>query len=212
MDFTELYYEEAFGCYPFESDEPKEKTQKTMDYLQDNLLPEREIVKFIESAARRQDHYLLPTDAYEHEAFWKGSLLEPDVFYYHPLLQLRSKAPTFNPVTGETNEAPFFLEMKIRYEKGALLHHIRKELRLPVELQDDVRDLGAVDYLLEKYRKVGIVPTIDFILFLVDEAKTREQRILSILNLSQVEQEVFISCQKMVPEMTAKKTNRIVWR
>lgn len=211
-NLAEQYYEHAYGYYPFDVEAPRVKTQNIIEYLLDNDIPQKDIVGLIEQSSRFQRGHLDPFDISSCEVLWRDSLLKPNTFYYHEELQIRPHAPVFNPMSGTTTSVPFYLEMRIRYSVIDIVRYARKQLRLPIELADDKRDSGSVEFLLKKYSKLTNVTAIDFVLALIDAAKDNERRITSILDVSNYEQLVFEHFERMIPELKVKKADTIVWR
>lgn len=212
MDLAEYYYEHAYGCYPFETNDEKDKTNKVIDYLVENHIDTGTIMAIIEKASSNKTGFLTPEDIYFYKPIWDNNLLEPCKFYYHPELQIRPAAPSFNPVTNETKTAPFYLEMRIRFTERDVANYIRRSIKMPDALYDEKRDLGSVNFLLNKYKNINVVEPIDFVLYLADHLRQREQMAVSILDIANAEQAVYEQCSRMVPEMAAKKANQIVWR
>lgn len=210
MDYSEIYYETVYGCYPHESEEPRRNTQKVFDYLIDNGYNSQAIMYLMDFFEPNKEGYLhieeLP------DMLWENSLIKRNVFYYHPELQIRPKAPSFDPATGKTTATEFYLEMRIKFSERDLMDYIRKSIKMPVALYDDKRDIGSVKFLLDKYKNINVVEPLDFVLYLADHLRQSEQMIVSILDISQAEQAVYEQCTRMVPEMTVKKANQIVWR
>lgn len=212
MDLAEYYYENAYGCYPFDTNEEKDKTQKVIDHLVENSIENVVIMAIIEKASAKRVGYLTPQDIYNYEPLWENTLIKPGVFYYHPELQIRPKAPSFNPTTNETTVGQFYLEMRICYNEYDLMNYIRKSIKMPAALYDDKRDIGSVNFLLNKYKNINVVESLDFVLYLVDHLRQSEQMAVSILDIANAEQAVYEQCLKMAPAMAIKKANQIVWR
>ena len=210
MDYAEIYYETVYGCYPHESEEPRDQTQKVFDYLIDNDLKSGVIMKVIYGFSPNKNGILHVNELPDY--LWEGSLINRNTFHYHPELQIRPKAPSFNPITNETIASAFYLEMRIQYSDKDLMNYIRKAIKMPAALYDDKRDMGSVNFLLGKYKNINVVKPIDFVLYLADHLRQSEQMVVSILDIAQAEQSVYEQCSRMVPELAAKKANRIVWR
>lgn len=210
MDYSEIYYETVYGCYPHESEEPKRNTQKVFDYLIDNGYTSRAIMYLMDFFEPNEEGFLRVDEL--PDILWEESLIKRNVFYYHPALQIRSKAPSFNPVTGKTTATRFYLEMRIKFSKSDLMDYIRKAIKIPVALYDDKRDIGSVKFLLDKYKNINVVEPLDFVLYLADHLRQSDQMVVSILDISQAEQAVYEQCSKMVLELAVKKANQIVWR
>lgn len=212
MDFVEMYYSNVVGSYPFETDEYKNKSQKTIDYLLDAGVSEELICKFIEEAPAND---YIASDMLP-EWLWDNSLLCKDSFYFHNILQITSKPPSFDPRTGKETVSPFFLEMKITYTMNDLIRYFYRKIGLDLMLLDTKRDSAAFKYLLDRYAKVAqFVEPIDFVLSLIDHAKSISEdgnTVRSIFDIKNYEQEVYKNLQNKVAEATLAKANKIIWR
>lgn len=212
MDFVELYYSEVVGCYPFNTDDNRKKTQAVIDYLIDAGMSDEEIIRFVEHAPASDclTPDLLP------DWMWEGSLLKKNTFYYHNTLHILSKPPSWNPRTGKQSVDKFYMEMKIKYGMRELIRYFYRTLGVSVELMDLKRDEAGFKYLMERYRKFEPeVQALDFVLSLIDYAKHMdedEQSVTSILDIKRYEAQVLEISRTRAAEAALAKANAIVWR
>lgn len=208
MHYADLYYALAFGKYPYETQEPYEQTCLNIQRLIDNGYTDREIEEAIERAAERRDVVFNK----EHDWTRSDNLIKSYTFYYHPELQLTSPAPKFDPMTGVTVTTPFYLENKMIYSVHQLSDYIASKIKIPYELRDISKETGAVEYLLKKYSKVGIVDALDFVLFLADEAGNEDRVFTNVLDIAQYDVTVLDKVKHATAEAAAKGANKVIWR
>lgn len=210
MDYVELYYELTHGIYPFEDDEPKIKTQKTIDFLIEAKISERDIVRIIEEAPKADylSHKDLPN------WLWENSLLDRDIFYYHHALQIRSKAPKMNMLTLEVESVPFYLEMQIKFSANDALLYFYDKANTEPSFRDEKKDLGAIAHLLSQYRRIDFIDGVDFLLSLIDYAVAIEDCSTStIFQLdSRYRSDVFEYLKQRTAEAKANHVDTIIYR
>lgn len=208
MDYLELYYSNNVGKHP-DSEMDRVKSQNIINYLIEAGVSQENILDFVENAPASQclDVTMLP------EKLWDNSLLKPDTFYYHHLLQLTSPPPQFNSMTRKETVYPYYLEMKIQFSMNELIQYAYRQLGLDYALADRKRDENALNYLLNLYDKKFEFEAIDFVLALIDTAKIEEDREFSnILEIRSYEQEVLKNFRTKIAEANLSNVNQIVWR
>lgn len=209
MDFVEEYYSSVWGYYPFDdNDENKYRSKKIIDYLMDCNIEEKHILKFVEEAPKQD--FLTPDIL--PEWLWTNSLIKKDEFYYHNLLHIKSKAPTWDALTNKETNYPFYLEIKIQFTIDNLTDYFYKKFRIPMDLIDRKRDEGAFNYLLNKYRGISFISSLDFVLSLIDYMHNEGDDTYNVLDLSKYEKEVYEILFRKVEQSKLEKTNKIVWR
>ena len=210
MDLVEYYYEIKYGIYPFSDEAPKIKTKKTIDYLYDIGYTENEIIRIIEEVNANDSltYDDLPED------LWKDSLLKKNVFYFHNQLQITSKAPTYNPKTMSFSSEPFYLEMKIRYSLDDALDYFYKKNNVEEFYKNKKRDIGAIQFLLEQYKKIDLIEPIDFLLFLIDYASDNDEGVIdNILNVdNKYRSEAYEYLKPRFTQAKAMGINKIIFR
>lgn len=201
-----MYYKMTKGVMP--SKEMFSTTRKTVEYLIDNGLSEKEILTT-----------LINTDSIDGvspkdlpDSLWEGSLIKRDTFYYHNILHITSPPPRWNPVTMKEEVSKYFLEMKIEFSENDVLYYYYAKLRVPIELRDEKKDLGGIKFLLDKYKKMK-VESLDFVLSLIDFCVDNEEiKVLNILDLSKAEKEVYEYYEYITSMAEHDKANKIIWR
>ena len=131
------------------------------------------------------------------------SIIAPisNVIYFHNELQIHSKPGSYNPETGMIEKQPYYLEMKRRYTMDNLLNYYYEKLMVPSYFRNTKRDVGAFKHLIESY-KFDNIQTVDFILFIIDYAVSKEIKISNPLELKNWAQqtyeylETYIICYK----------------
>ena len=106
----------------------------------------------------------------------------------------------------------FFLEMKIIYAIEDLINYYYSKFPENSEWKSENKDIGAINYLLNKYKRLKYISEVDFILFLIDYASYDEKRISNIIDLERYEHEVGKVLKAKVNNATTEKSNVIVWR
>lgn len=205
-----MYYELNHGIYPFETEEAKIKTQKVIDYLIDAKISEKDIFRVIEEAPKAD--YLRHEDL--PEWLWENSLLNKNTFYYHNVLQIRSKPPRMNMESLEVESVPFYLEMQIKFSVNDLLLYFYKKANTEYSFMDSKKDIGAIAHLLNQYSKIDFIDGVDFILTLIDYATEAEDcSTSSIFQLdSKYRSEVFELLKKRTAEAKAIHADKVVYR
>jgi hypothetical protein len=208
MDYVEMYYNLAHGCYPFSNDDNKIKSQKVIDYLKECGIEPYQIFRFIETASSMDclSPGMLP------EWLWENSLLKKDKFYYHNSLHINSQVPSWDPLAKKEVIYDFYMEMKIKYTTEELLRYAYTTLKIDCVLIDEKRDKASLGYLLGKYQKFEFIEAIDVVLSLIDHAANQENRVRNLLDVSQYESEVYDMLLVKVAEAKLAKANKIVWR
>lgn len=202
----ELYTRLGKGIY---NEEYRLKTKAVLLHLIDNNFTEKEIVKIITNCKIKD--YMTPNDLPDY--LWEDSLLKRDTFYYSSILQLVSAPPKWDPEKMICTSEPFYLEMKIKFTIDDLLKHYYDELKIDINLRDENKDKGALQYLLNKY-KINKIENIDVILLLIEEAKITSEKpiITNPLKLQEFEGNVIAFLNNVIPNKIINKENEIIWR
>lgn len=202
-DIVEDYCSMTSGCIP--NKEILGKLVKVIGYLIDNDFSNKEILERI----IKLDNISSSEISYE----GINTLLEQNKFYYHNSLHIKSKAPSFDPITLEESCEPFYLEMKIKFSLEDLLNYYYDKTLVPIGLRDKDKDLGSLKHLLNKYSKIDGVESIDIILSMIDRASEDiEKQIYGVFELESYIREVFEYYNELIPMARYSKTNQIVWR
>lgn len=211
MDYAEFYYNQVIGYYPFDTDDNRRQTEKTIQYLFDAGVSEEDVLRFIEESPPKD--CLTPDDL--PDWLWEGSLLERDTFYYHHTLHIKPKAPIFDQNTQKEKTDKFYLEMKIKYTMDDLIDYFYEVLKIDKDLCDYKKDGGSFNYLLNKYKKITFCEPIDFVLALIDSHKPENNQhfsVQNVLDIQEKEAEVYDMMKRKTLEASLHKANRIIWR
>lgn len=205
VDYTEFFYSNYVGKYPFDSEEKRIRTTQVIDHLKDSFLTDKEIFNIFELCAK--DGYIdinnLPDN------IWDNSLTAKGSFYYHSELQIKSKPPCFDYISGVNIVYPYYCEMISQYTLDDLLQYAYIKLGIQEFFRDYNRDLGAIKYLLKKYI-IDEVTSLDFVLYLIDEAAAND--VSQIINVNQYEKEAYERIKSIIRMAKAKHYNQIIWR
>lgn len=205
-NLIELYTRLGKGVH---NEELRNKTKAVLMHLIDNGFSEKEIARIINSI--KISDYMKHSDL--PDSLWEGSLLKRDKFYHSQILQIVSAPPIWNPETMEQITEPFFLEMKIRFTMDDLLEHYYNELNIDYSFRDVNKDKGSLQYLLNKY-KLEDIESIDVVLLLIEQAKLEQHSslITNPLKLQDLEEEVILFLNRVLPNKKASGKNKIIWR
>ena len=154
---TDLYYSNAIGVYPSDEKEIL-KTKSFFEYLIEAGCSKQEIIELILFDLKNENHLTINSLP---DKLWDNSLLDRDTFYYHNELQILSPAPTL------TESFPFYLEMKIKYTEKDVLNYFIKTFNIKEKWIDEDKEIGAIKYLLNNYKKYDFVQPIDYLLSLI---------------------------------------------
>lgn len=206
MKIIEDYYKLCIGVMP--TKEEYARTYFTALYLKDNNYTNIDIFKIFNNISKK----MITIDDLPNE-LWNDSLIEKNRFYFHNLIHIKSKPPTWDPISMKEKCEPFYLEMKINFTEEDLLNYFYLNSRMPVDLRDEKRDKAALMHLFKKYDKTKI-NGLDFLLSLIDTVSQDidKEMISNVFELEDYNKEVFDMYSKMLCESEFEKVNKIVWR
>lgn len=208
-------YTLAVGIEP--SEDTLNRTLATANYLKDNNFDTKDILKILRNAMKEIDKNNLEIPIRGEDLpneLWNNSLLEKNRFYYSDILHIKSKAPSWNPITFKEECEPFFLEMKINFTMDDLLIYYYDKCRVPQGLRDDKKNSGALNHLIKKYEKFNNIPGLDYVIALIDKAnKDIDKNFFSdVFEIENYNKEVIEEFTAMYEQAVFEKTNVIVWR
>lgn len=221
------YYSTFVGIEP--TKEEFEKTLAVANYLKDNNKNAQGIFLIfyaIEQQRKQNKEIVLNNEVIvEHSTknyisfdelpnkLWNDSLLEKNKFYYSEILHLKSKPPTWNPITFEETCEEFYLEMIINFTIDDLKDYYYDKCRIPLNLQDDKKVKGALMFLINKYDKFK-ASGIDYVISLIDAASNdiNKEMILEVFEIEEYAKEVIQKFDKMIEQAEYEGANKIIWR
>lgn len=168
MDYTNFFYNNFTSQLSAEKELLKNKTKATIEYLLDNKIEEKDILKVLQECSGKK--FITKSDL--PNFLWKNSLIKRDKFYYHHVLQIVSK----------TND--FYLEMKIQFTLKDLLEYFIKTLKVDRSIVNEKHYMTQIEILLKRYSKLNFVEDLDFVLTLIDNATWREIRVIEPFDLT----------------------------
>lgn len=206
MNLIEFYYYNL-------GEEPKLKekeiTEKTFNHLKDNGYDEKFLINNIKIFPPKMvlEFKDIPDD------LWKDSILKKGIFYYHNKLHILSPAPFWDLENNKVVTHKFYLEMKIKFTVTNLIDYYYDNFPKMDNLIEESKDIGAINYLYKRYESIiDIVEPVDFILFLIDEAKESGENIEDILSLKKFEEKTLTYLKAKVLNAKAENKNKIIWR
>lgn len=199
------------------SEDSFNRTIATANYLKDNGYSTQDILKILKNTIKNinKDTIDLAIRGEDlPEELWDNSLLEKNKFYYSDILHIKSKAPSWNPITFKEECEPFFLEMKINFTIDDLLIYYYDKCRVPQGLKDDKKNAGAFKHLIKKYDAFNNVPGLDYVLALIDKASKDVDKnfFTDVFEIENYNKEVIEEFTAMYEQAVFEKTNVIVWR
>lgn len=207
MDYVELFYSHMSGVC---SEEEREITRKTIEYLLDCKIEAEDIMKILEEAAINKSKIGVEDLP---DWLWENSLIKKDTFYYHNTLHLKSKAPIFDVKNKIIIKSEFYLEMIIKYSMKDLMDYYYDKLEKDIIFRDDRKDAGAFKYLLNKYKALENMESLDFVLMLIDYESNEDRYYKKdILNLKENEEKVYEIMKHKCCQAELSSLNKIVWR
>lgn len=210
MDINKLVYDYYILSQGIEPEEECfARTLATAKYLKDNNFKDDEIIKTLNRVGKTTiTGNDLPID------LWEGSLLEKDRFYYSDIFHIKSKPPSWNPITYTEVCEEYFLEMRIKFTMNDLLSFYYDKCRVPQGLQNDKKDAGAFNHLIKKYEVFSNVPGIDYVIALINKAGSDIEKnfISNVFEIEEYNKEVIEHFQMVSEESSLDKNNVIIWR
>ena len=203
MDLTNFYFKEIIGYYSFESLDEYKTTENTIAFLVDARFSTRQIINFLQES-NHEKCYLSPKDL--PDSIWSG-LTERNRFYIHPILQLRNDSITIDE-TGKMSYPDFFLEINPNFTMESLIEYCNKKLSFFVYEENKIK--GSLEYLLEKYKKLPHITSLDMVLRLIDKAEGKT--LSNLLDIQSNEESVYEELKNFYLRLKEEKMNQIVWR
>lgn len=203
MFLTNFYFKEIVGYYYFDTWEEYNKTRNTIAFLVDSGFSDEQIIIFFKKT-NRDKKYLSPEDL--PDEIWTG-LIERNRFYVHPILQLRNKPATIDE-NGKISCSEFYLEINPNFSIESLIEYCNKKVSFFVYEENKVK--GTLEYLLEKYKKLPHVTSLDMVLKLIDRAEGNT--LSSPLDLQKNEEAVYEELKNFSLSLHELKQDKIVWR
>ena len=205
-----IVYQDYSLCRGIEpNEEDFKKTLATVKYLKDNNKTNKEIITILRECNKDK---ITGEDLPEY--LWEDSLLQKGVFYYSDILHIKSKPPTFNPVTFEVVSEPFFMEIEIKFTIEDLLDYYYDKCRVPVEIRDRKKDKGAFLHLIKKYNAFKNVPGIDYVISLIEYASKdiNKELITNVFEIEEYNKDVIEKFNAIYQQAEFEKANQIIWR
>lgn len=203
MDLTNFYFKEIIGYYSFESLDEYKATENTIAFLIDAKFSTGQIISFLQES-NHEKCYLSPEDL--PDSIWSG-LTERNRFYVHPILQLRNDSITIDE-TGEISYPDFFLEINPNFTMKSLIEYCNKKLSFFIYEENKIK--GSLEYLLEKYKKLPHITSLDMVLRLIDKAEGKN--LSNLLDIQSNEESVYEELKNFYLRLKEEKMNQIVWR
>lgn len=175
-------------------------------YLDSGL--EDKIPEIYEACA--PDEVLAPTNIPFY--LWeKNNLIQPNIFYMHPELRIKNKAPQFDPDTGKTVTFPFYWEIREFYSMDHLIGFLYRTIRRNNNIDSLRQDKSLLYRFLDRYRnfhRQGIEP-LDIVMSLISHHKTERMDVIALTNDEDFVIDQLIQYQQ---KLKTKGLYHITWR
>ena len=206
---SEFFFSNYAGGYKFDTNKERELTTYSIEYISDctkfedtssimfNIFEKCSINGFISIQT-------IPDDERN------GSIINSKTFYYHPVLQMKPKAPVFDYEKNIGIVHNNFLEIRKQFTKKNLLDYIYSKLRTNREFKDYERDFGTIEYLKKRYYSVNDVSWIDMILFAADVASN--YKVHSPIDIKEYESDALSTIRNIMAYAKVKNINKEIYR
>lgn len=199
----EYFYNFILGTYP-NNEEVIINNKAVIEYLMESGLNKAEIILILNEMPLRESCEIFIEDI--QDKWWDNSLLERDKFYFHKELQITPPPPNL--------EDPFvyYKEMKIKYDYKDALNYFYKVFDIKEEWINENKDVGAIKWIIEDYKKFKFITPIDMLLHLIDYVHAMEVKILNIYQLTTYEMEFAQYFEDDIRNAKSQHKDTIVWR
>ena len=102
--------------------------------------------------------------------------------------------------------------MIIKYTVKDLINYFYKHFPMDTKLIDEKKDIGSMEYLLNKYKNLDFIEPVDFVLYLIDEAVNNGMEHIEIIDLKRFEKETYEYLKNKTMNAAVEKMNKIIWR
>lgn len=126
-------------------------------------------------------------------------------------MQLISKAPALDILTGKIITYPFYKEIIINFTMKDLIDYFYTAMDISKELIDIKKDSGSFNYLFKKYSAIKDIETLDLILVMIDITK-QNHRVTNIINIEEYNSEAINILRSWQKEARIADANKIIWR
>ena len=187
-------------------------TELTISYFLEAGIPENEIRNVFYEFASQQ--LICPEAA--PLSFWDNSLLEPNTFYSHPLLQILSPTTQVQKIKGQkiiVCVPAWWIEMKIRFTMDNLIEYFQSKIETPETTSlTKSRIQGLYRERIIPLCEKAYVQPIDLMLSSIDTASKNKKSIISSLKLSDTIEEIFDTLNQKIQYATNAGRTKIIWR
>lgn len=146
------------------------------------------------------------------DSLWENSLVKRNHFYFHRSLQLISEAPKLDIKTGKVINSPFYREIKAVFTIDDLLDYFYQRMSIDLELINRKRDSGTFEYLINKYKAVKDIESLDIILIMIDLAEAAGKRYSKPIDIEQYNLVAIELIKRWQKDARPIGANRIIWR
>lgn len=153
-EFTEWYYQNEIGYYPWDTDVNKKITEYTLQYLIESNISEDEILKIMQESKNK---IITPDDL--PDWLWNNSLIKRGQYYTSRLFQLESDRTTIKKMPNGARvlvmASDFWIEIIPRFTLDQLINYYYFKLPNAASYNTDKQDVGIFQYLLQRYEKLS---------------------------------------------------------
>lgn len=204
MNFEEYFYNFIIGTYP-EDEVILLNNKAVIEYITESGLNKKEIIQVLNEMPLRESCEIFVEDI--QDKWWDNSLLERDKFYFHKELQITPPPPNLE------DDFYDYKEIKIKYTHEDVLNYFYNIFNIKEEWISIYKDLGAVKWILDDYKKFSFTTPVDMLLHLIDYVHAiGDKKITNIYQLSAHEIEFASYFEDDVKNAKSQHKDKVLWR
>lgn len=202
--YEEYLYNFILGTYP-ESKEIILNNKAVIEYISESGLSKGEIIEVLNEMPLRETCEIFIEDI--NDKWWECSLIEKDKFYFHKELQITPPPPNLD------DPFIYYKEIKIKYTYKDVLNYFYKTFNINEEWINPNKDLGAVKWLIDDYKKFKFTTPVDMLLHLIDYIHAMgETKIINIYQITTYEMDFANYFEDDIRNAKSQHKDKIVWR
>ena len=206
---SEFFFSNYVGEYKFNTNKERELTIYAIEYISDCTKFEDTSSIMFDIFEKCSTHGYISIQTIPDDV-WKDSIVNCRTFYYHPVLQMKPKAPIFDYEKSIDIVHNNFLEIRKQFTKINLLDYIYNKLKINSEFKNYDRDLGAIEYLKKRYSSISNVSWIDMVLFATDTASNC--KVSSPINIKEYENDALDTIRHIMSYAKMKNIDKEIYR
>lgn len=202
--YEDYLYNFILGTYP-DSEEIVMNNKAVIEYIAESGLSKGEIIEVLNEMPLRESCEIFVEDI--QDKWWENSLLERDKFYFHKELQITPPPPNLD------DPFVYYKEIKIKYTYQDVLNYFYSIFNINEEWINSNKDLGAVKWIIDDYKKFKFTTPVDMLLHLIDYVHAiGDVKIVNIYQLTTYEMDFANYFEDDIRNAKSQHKDKIVWR